>query len=189
MKDTLTFTIPSGYRIVELEEEYDVSEVDFLKSKRQHRYTSAHRVGDFVNLKRHVVVCPCCYFKTPSYDRYLRRAPIYYTERVPDRVIDAWADLQYSFFDADDNFLLFNEVSAPDGQFECPKCHFLSPPAKQDITISIGTTEEDTVFITSSCINTTDVFKLMMSSFVGITKLQFPLSESVEFNWISKARI
>lgn len=181
MKETVTFTIPDGHKTVEFEEEIDVSKVDFLKTKRQHRYTSVHRSGDLVSLKRHVVVCPCCYFKVPAYDRHLRKAPIYYTARIPDRVIDAWADLQYSFFDADDNFLFFNEVSAPEGPFECPKCHFLSLPAKQDITISIGATE-DTAFITSTRINTSDVFKFLLSSSVGMTKLQFPLSESVEFN-------
>lgn len=181
MENYATLTIPDGYKIVEFEEETDISTVEFLRTKKQRRYTCAHRMGDRVVLKRHVVVCPCCDFRTPAYDRFVKHNLTVYPEQVPKRVIDAWADPQYSFFEEEDTVLTFNKVSIPEGKFECPKCHFRSSPAKQDITISIGI-KEQFVLITSSSIDTKAVFQLIMNSYSGKLRLQFPFSETVEFN-------
>lgn len=171
MYETITFVIPDGFQVMEEHIDMDIADVGFLRTKRQRHYTSASRSGTRATLTRHTIRCPYCDFRSPAYEK---------ATPVPPRVIDAWAQPQLSFFDEEDQFLTFNQISPPEKAFFCPNCLLLSTPAKHDLTVSMG--EENRRVFLSLPISAAEVMKTAMDFGVAPFGLHFPFRQSFEFD-------
>lgn len=180
MKQLYTLNVPDGFLIKEELQTMDIEQARLLlRTKRQHRYSSARRVGEQALLLRHKLICPCCGQSTSSFNKWplsgIRRSP-----RIPRNVIDQWADPQTRFLDDETSALTFREVFTPDTHL-CPRCGYTSEPYTRTNTVRISVNRQK-ITVTCHAAN----FDLLFSSpgygEGGSVPLSLPLTERLTFN-------
>ena len=127
MNDHSTVNVPDGFLLKVERQAMDIEQARLLlRTRAQHRYTSARRMGEQALLTRHKLVCPCCGQSfPPAAFRSLPGLPR--KGRIPRNEIDAWADPQTRFYDDETAELTFRKVEVPK-TFLCPSCGYLSEP-------------------------------------------------------------
>jgi len=121
MKWNIDLEIADGYRMVKEEREMDIMTAGaWMRSRRQHRWTSGRREGTRAILTRHGVLCPCCGHQVPAYARFLGVGEA--ENRLPRPRVDRWATAQMTMYEMGERELVFNRVQYPRDSFFCPRC-------------------------------------------------------------------
>ena len=180
MNDHSTVNVPDGFLLKVERQAMDIEQARLLlRTRAQHRYTSARRMGEQALLTRHKLVCPCCGQSfPPAAFRSLPGLPR--KGRIPRNEIDAWADPQTRFYDDETAELTFRKVEVPK-TFLCPSCGYLSEPHTRTNTVCIGVTRQK-ITVTCCAANFDLLFSSSDSGDGGGGPLSLPLTEQLTFN-------
>lgn len=180
MSQEINLRVANGFRVIQKEETVDIATAgNWLRTRRQHRYTRAVREGDNATLTKHVVKCPYCGGEVPAYARFQKNRATSVPDRLPKTVIDEWASPQYSLFDTFDRALELNAVVMPEDNYSCPKCGCVSSAYGGTVSIVLRCQKQK---ITLSCNveNSSVLINLIIRS---SKRIIFPVVETVEFNF------
>lgn len=176
--------IPDGYTITE---ECITLPLDaaarLLKTKRQHRYTSALRVVNNAVLTRHIFTCPHCRHDSPAYARFFTAGePL--CSRIPREAIDNWYAPQLSMFDAETTFLELSKAltSEDHRDYICPRCGGQSSPGTSSYPVRLCCEGESiSLSLTTFSLDTL----LSIPAFGNDNSVYFipPLTESIIFDF------
>lgn len=180
MKLLYTLNIPNGFLLKEDRQDMDIQQARLLlRTRGQHRYTSARRTGEEAVLIRHKLVCPCCgQSGLPFAPRPLPGLPR--KSRIPRTVIDQWADPQTRFLDGEGSELIFRKITSPK-EFLCPRCGHLSQPHTRTDTVTISVNRQN-IIVTCSFANPDLLFSIPASAAGLPAPLPLPLTERLTFN-------
>ena len=188
MNNTRTYNlnIPDGYTIAEkcITMPLDAA-VRLLKTKRQHRYTSALRAGNNAVLTRHIFTCPHCRRSSPAYVRFFSTGE-YLRSRIPREVIDDWYAPQISMFDEETTFLELNRALTSENRWDytCPRCGAQSSLGTASFSVQLRSDGET---VSLSHITFSPEALLFLPSNEADTNVSFfsPLTESIFFDFLS----
>ena len=178
--------IPDGYTITEkcITMPLDAA-ASLLKTKRQHRYTSALRMGDNAVLTRHIFTCPHCRRSSPAYACFFSTGE-YLCSRIPREVIDGWYAPQISMFDEETTFLELNRALTSENHHgsTCPCCGIQSFQGTASYSVQLRSDGET---VSLSHITFSPETLLSIPSYEVDTNVSFfpPLTESVIFDFLS----
>ena len=176
--------IPDGYTVTE---ECITLPLDaaarLLKTKRQHRYTFALRVGNNAVLTRHIFTCPHCRHGSPAYVRFFS-AGEYRCARIPGNVIDDWYAPQLSMFDEETTFLELNRplILENHRDYICPRCGGQASPGTSSYPVRLCSDGETiSLSLTTFSLDTL----LSLHTFGNNNNVSFipPLKESIIFDF------
>lgn len=111
----------------------------WLKSRKQRRFTSAHREGGGIAIEKHFFVCPCCGQRVPAYPAYF-----YPRQKRPPRIAPSEAERlcspQTSLFEG--QALLINEPIREKSALICPRCEQTSAVSDSRREYSLAVSDE-----------------------------------------------
>lgn len=180
------YTIHDGYRIIEESKIEDISIAqENLRTKKQHRYTSAKRDGNHAILTKHMILCPHCRKRHPAYSRYLDMCfGTFHAAhtRVPREVINTWGTPQYSFLPEAETTLFFNQVYSPNGgTYRCPYCKKESRENRATKEALVRS-ERKSISVICQTNDIGDLFKVPWA-YRTSSRITLPLTEKLVFNF------
>ena len=187
MAEITEITVYDGYRMLRSEERIPLSEAGCLGTKKQRRYTSVRREGEELVLEKHRLRCPGCGCGTPAYSRYLGGWRYKLAPRVPRNVVRDWLEHQFSLFGEEGERLELNKPVTSPEEFRCPRCGFLSTPARERLQITV-IREGEKALLRCGPVNMGQLLDRMPERGGCPVRLRFPLEETVEFD-IGKSRV
>lgn len=179
--------IPNGYTITENCTTLPLdAAARLLKTKRQHRYTSALRVGNNAVLARHIFTCPHCRHGSPAYVRFFS-AGEYLRGRIPRDAIDNWYAPQISMFDRETTFLELNKALTSEDlrDYICPRCGGQSSPGTSSYPVRLCS-EGETISLSLTTFSLDTL--LSLPTFGNDNNVYFipPLTESIIFDFSTR---